>query len=361
MQEILYAVATASFEAARRLDIPDQGERSRGLHGHSFLVRARATVSPAEPGQGAAGAGLLAEALQRCLAPLDYSYLNDRLGRSSDGDLVRWVKAHLPVAGVATLGIRSAPDTGADLDPQDHLHLWQRFRFEAAHYLPKVPPWHKCSRMHGHGFEVILHADQALDPRLSLDLLQACWKPLQEKLHYACLNDLPGLENPTSERLAAWIWQCLKPSLPSLSWVTVRETASAGCLYDGNRYRIWKELRFESALRQGQALAGDPRHRLHGHSYRLCLHLGAPLDESAGWIVDFGEIQERFCSLYQRLDHHRLDNLPGLQDPRPEILVRWMHQQTGAALPFLERIDLFETPRCGVILSWGEGGAALPL
>ena len=118
--------------------------------------------------------------------------------------------------------------------------------------------------MHGHGFEVILHADQDLHGRdlgVDFDRLGELWRPLHATLHHACLNDLPGLDNPTSERLAAWLWQRLQPELPPLSWVTVYETASAGCHYDGRHYRIWKEQTFESAVRLRQAPAGDSRRR----------------------------------------------------------------------------------------------------
>ena len=129
--------------------------------------------------------------------------------------------------------------------------------------------------------------------------------PLQADLHHACLNDIPGLANPTSELLAAWLWQRLKAALPALSWITVYETATAGCHYDGRHYRIWKEQRFESALRLARAPEGDPRRRLHGHSYLLRLHLSAPLDQVLGWTVDYGDVKALFKPVYERLDHHR--------------------------------------------------------
>jgi 6-pyruvoyltetrahydropterin/6-carboxytetrahydropterin synthase len=111
-----------------------------------------------------------------------------------------------------------------------------------------VPPGHKCGRMHGHGFEVILHADQDLEDKdlgIDFDRLDTCWLPLQAQLDCSCMNDLPGLENPTSEMLANWIWTSIKTELPELSWVTVYETTTAGCHYDGANYRIWKEQSFE--------------------------------------------------------------------------------------------------------------------
>ncbi len=78
--------------------------------------------------------------------------------------------------------------------------------------------------MHGHGFEVILHANIELGKRdlgVDYDHLDECWAPIHAEVHQACLNDMPGLENPTSELIGSWIWNRLKPTLPELSWVTV--------------------------------------------------------------------------------------------------------------------------------------------
>jgi 6-pyruvoyltetrahydropterin/6-carboxytetrahydropterin synthase len=192
------------------------------------------------------------------------------------------------------------------------------------------------------------------------DQLGALWAPLHAELDHACLNDIQGLENPTSEVLSHWLWDRLKPELPALSWVTVYETATAGCHFDGTHYRIWKERRFESALRLALAPEGDPRRRLHGHSYLLRLHLTAPLDDVLGWTVDYGDVKALFQPVYRRLDHHRLDELADLPDPDPGRLTLWMREALAGALPALDRIDLHETPGCGAVLCWGDLGPALP-
>ncbi|WP_295391610.1 6-carboxytetrahydropterin synthase [uncultured Thiodictyon sp.] len=363
MNTQLIHVAASPFEAARRVAILPAGHRARRLHGHSFLARVRAAL-PADWAPFPGGeTGTLTAALSTCVDALDYRDLNEQLPVPTDENLARWVRAHLNVPGIATVGVQSTRDQGADLDGADHCHLWRRFRFEAAHQLPHVPAGHQCGRMHGHGFEVILHANQdlaGLDMGLDFDDLGAVWAPLQAQLHYSCLNDIAELDNPTSERLARWIWQRLKPTLPALSWVSVYETATAGCHYDGAHYRIWKEQRFEGALRLTAAPAGDPRRRLHGHSYLLRLHLTAPLDEVLGWTLDYGDVKALFKPVYDRLDHHRLDDLPGLRDADPGSLTHWMRETIGTALPALDRIDLHETPGCGASLCWGELGPALP-
>lgn len=364
MTQRLYHLAAIPFEAARHVDILPQGHRSRRLHGHSFLARVRATLPDGWAAFPGAEALALTDALKRCVAPFDYNALNAQLDVPTDENLARWVRECLDVPGIESVGIQSTREEGADLDGDNHAHIWHRFRFEAAHQLPNVPTGHKCGRMHGHGFEVILHADQALGRRdmgLDFDYLERCWAPLHSALHYACLNDLPGLENPTSEMLCGWIWQRLKPELAELSWVTVYETATAGCHYDGEHFRIWKEQPFESALHLSRAPEGDRRRRLHGHSYLVRLHLSAPLDEVMGWTVDYGDVKELFKPVYKQLDHHPLNALPGIEDADAASVLNWIRLTMTERLPQLGRIDLYETPGCGAVLSWDGLAPSLPV
>ena len=111
------------------------------------------------------------------------------------------------------------------------------FQVEAAHRLPNVPPGHKCARLHGHSFRIEVHVDGALDPTLGwvMDFadIKAAFQPIFDRLDHHYLNDVEGLENPTSERLAVWIWDRLKPRLPALARIVVHETCTSGCTYDG--------------------------------------------------------------------------------------------------------------------------------
>ena len=117
------------------------------------------------------------------------------------------------------------------------MEIWREFTFEAAHRLPHVPEGHKCARLHGHSFRVAVHVRGPLDPTLGwvMDFadLKAAWKPLDEALDHRYLNEIPGLENPTSEVLAGWLWAKLAPVLPGLSEIVVRETCTSGCRYRG--------------------------------------------------------------------------------------------------------------------------------
>lgn len=119
-----------------------------------------------------------------------------------------------------------------------NVRLVREYRFEAAHRLPKVPPGHKCERLHGHSFKIELCVKGPVDPDTGWFMdygdLDALWQPLQELLDHHYLNEVPGLENPTSEVLAHFIWQRLKPALPALERVTVHETCDARCEYEGD-------------------------------------------------------------------------------------------------------------------------------
>lgn len=109
--------------------------------------------------------------------------------------------------------------------------------FEAAHRLPNVPPEHKCARMHGHSFKVEVVVEGAVDERLGwvvdFEEVADAFAPLHAALDHRVLNDIEGLENPTSENLARWIWVRLRPRLPGLCSLTVHETCSSRCTYRG--------------------------------------------------------------------------------------------------------------------------------
>jgi 6-pyruvoyltetrahydropterin/6-carboxytetrahydropterin synthase len=117
------------------------------------------------------------------------------------------------------------------------VELRKTFQFEAAHRLPHVPPDHKCARLHGHSFRVEVVVAGECDPRLGwlIDYaeISAAFKPLLDQLDHYYLNDIPGLENATSENVARWIWERLKPSLPMLSEIVVAETCQSCCVYRG--------------------------------------------------------------------------------------------------------------------------------
>ena len=117
------------------------------------------------------------------------------------------------------------------------MDIFKVFTIEAAHRLPHVPEGHKCARLHGHSFRIEVHMCGEPDPELGwvMDFadVKAAFAPIFEQLDHHYLNEVPGLDNPTSERLAVWIWDALKPALPALSKIVVHETCNSGCIYQG--------------------------------------------------------------------------------------------------------------------------------
>ena len=118
-----------------------------------------------------------------------------------------------------------------------HIRLVKSFSFEAAHWLPTFPEGHKCRRMHGHSFkvEVVVEGDAAKEKGYLIDYgeITTAVEPIRLQLVHYCLNEIEGLENPTSEMLAVWIWDHLNVQLPMLAQIIVHETCSASCTYYG--------------------------------------------------------------------------------------------------------------------------------
>jgi 6-pyruvoyltetrahydropterin/6-carboxytetrahydropterin synthase len=358
------SVATANFEAARQVSILPEGHRSRRLHGHSFTSTIFAELVEHDAGFVGGEVGTLAMRLEGCIAPLNYSFLNDHLEAPTDENLARWIHEHLGVRGIARVAVQSTAGSGVDIDRDRLAHVWRRYRFQAAHRLPYVPAGHKCGRMHGHGFEVVIHANQDLGARpisIDYDFIDELWHPLHFELNYRCLNEIEGLQNPTSEVIAAWIWRRLKTKLPELSWVTVYETASCGANFDGGEYRIWKEFSFDSATSLRHAPPGSGRSTLHGHTYTLRLHMKAPLDASMGWTIDFGDVKKEFGPIFNALDHQPLNELEALRDGDTGSLAAWIFAQARPKIPALSRVDLYETPGCGTVLAESLDGPCMPV
>ena len=117
------------------------------------------------------------------------------------------------------------------------MEIFKEFRFEAAHRLPNVPEGHKCARLHGHSFRVEVHVSGEIDTTsgwvCDFSDLKTALAPLAQQLDHTFLNEVPGLENPTSEEIARWMWERLEATLPSLSCIVVRETCTSGAIYRG--------------------------------------------------------------------------------------------------------------------------------
>ncbi len=117
------------------------------------------------------------------------------------------------------------------------MDIFKAFTLESAHRLPNVPAGHKCARIHGHSFRVEIHVSGEVDPQVGwvqdFADIKAAFEPLFAQLDHNYLNEIAGLENPTSENLARWVWDRLKPKLPLLSKIVVHETCTCGAIYSG--------------------------------------------------------------------------------------------------------------------------------
>lgn len=117
------------------------------------------------------------------------------------------------------------------------MEIYKSFSFESAHFLPNVTAGHKCRQLHGHSYQLTVYISGAIEPVngwvIDFNEVKEVVKPVVESLDHQLLNDIVGLQNPTVENVAVWIWNRIKPRLPLLSKVVLQETASSGCVYTG--------------------------------------------------------------------------------------------------------------------------------
>jgi 6-pyruvoyltetrahydropterin/6-carboxytetrahydropterin synthase len=118
------------------------------------------------------------------------------------------------------------------------MRIYKEFTFEAAHFLPSAPAGHPNSRLHGHSFLVRVTLEGEPDPQTGLIVgfedFTARLTAVKDKLDHRLLNEIEGLQMPTLERLAAWVWRELAPHLPGLAEVQVsRPSCNEGCIYSG--------------------------------------------------------------------------------------------------------------------------------
>ena len=138
---------------------------------------------------------------------------------------------------VGTIKHNKASTRKTSLSPGT-VRLIKSFTFEAAHRLPHMPPESKCYRLHGHSFKVDLVCAGRPDPHTGVLIdfaeIKRAFEPFYDMLDHHCLNEVAGLENPTAENIAIWIWSKVRPLIPTLAEVRVHETCTSACEYSGS-------------------------------------------------------------------------------------------------------------------------------
>ncbi|PWK80137.1 6-pyruvoyltetrahydropterin/6-carboxytetrahydropterin synthase [Mucilaginibacter oryzae] len=115
--------------------------------------------------------------------------------------------------------------------------IYKQFTFDAAHFLPNVPEGHRCRRVHGHTYHLTVYVSGAVSAEegwvIDFKDLKAVVKPLVDQLDHAMLNEIAGLQNPTAENVARWLWRGIQPEIPGLSRIELKETPTSGVIYEG--------------------------------------------------------------------------------------------------------------------------------
>lgn len=118
------------------------------------------------------------------------------------------------------------------------MEIYKEFAFDSAHFLPNVPEGHKCKNIHGHTYHLRVYVqgipDEQLGWIIDFKVLKDLVMPLVDRLDHTLMNDVDGLENPTAENITIWFWNRLKPLLPSLSRIELKETPTTGVIYSGS-------------------------------------------------------------------------------------------------------------------------------
>jgi 6-pyruvoyltetrahydropterin/6-carboxytetrahydropterin synthase len=126
---------------------------------------------------------------------------------------------------------------GSRMGSRLNMEIFKEFTVESAHFLPNAPEGHKCRRLHGHSFKIGIHVSGEASPDsgwvIDFGDISKAFAPLHAVLDHRFLNEVDGLSNPTSENIAVWIWDRLKPALPGMSSIVVHETCTSGCVYAG--------------------------------------------------------------------------------------------------------------------------------
>ena len=118
------------------------------------------------------------------------------------------------------------------------MKIFRTYIFHSARYIPTLDENHPCSKMHGHTFKMAVEINGPIDKKIGFvmdfyDIDKIVNNHIIKFIDHKILNEIDGLSNPSSEYLAIWIWEKLKPHLPLLSTITISEEHGTGMIYKG--------------------------------------------------------------------------------------------------------------------------------
>lgn len=117
------------------------------------------------------------------------------------------------------------------------MKIFKKFTFDSAHFLPNVPEGHKCKEIHGHTYKLTVFLEGELEKDLNwvsdFAEVKRVIKPVIDRIDHKLLNNIEGLENPTCEQIAIWLWDKIKGDMPLMSRIELHETPTSGAIYEG--------------------------------------------------------------------------------------------------------------------------------
>ena len=117
--------------------------------------------------------------------------------------------------------------------------VYKKFNIESARSIPNLPKTHPCHHIHGHSFKIIISVKGPVNKQngfvTDFQDIDDAFSPFKKELDHSYLNDIEGLQNPTSENICIWIWNKIQSSLPNIYKIEIKETDSTGCIYKGER------------------------------------------------------------------------------------------------------------------------------
>lgn len=354
--------SSSRFEAARSIKIYPKTHKEHHLHGHSFWGSLLQKVEKENNLNGLENYELTKN-LKTIIKELNYTHLNNKIKNPTDENIAQWINDSIGNKSVYAVGVQSTDNQGVYLSQENKkIHIWKGFTFEAAHKLPFVEKGHKCGRMHGHSFKVVVHFHKNISPKGYLYdymKIEKIWAPINELLNYSCLNDIKGLSNPTSELISKWIWKKIVDYSPSLSFISVYETDSCGVHFNGKNFIIWKDFTIDSAVKIDRV--ESRLSNIHGHTFLVRLKLSAPLNKVLGWTKDFGDVKILFDPIFKSIDHQPLYEKNEIKDSSNFNIASWLFNVTKKALPELSGIEFYEAKGCGVIIDNSSANLLMPV